>query len=88
MQPGKGGGYPESPQRDTERELEEQERRKWGRVETREEGLGRHREEVGERESAAQREGGRVPGLARPQPSDVAVLISPALIASINNTAL
>lgn len=33
-------------------------------------------------------ERGRDPCRARPQPSDVAVLIPPALIASINNTAL
>lgn len=59
-----------------------------GGVETREVGVGRRREEggrEGEREHNGQRERS---SLAHPQPSDVAVPISPALIASINNTAL
>ena len=69
FEPGKGGGYSESRQKDTERELEKQERGKWGRIEIREEGVGRLREEVGEREKGAQGKRGREPSLALHIPS-------------------
>lgn len=73
---------------DFETELEEKGTEVGGHNSNKNSGGGETQGRGWERGKAGHRERGRDPCLAHLLPPDVAVLISPALIASINNTAL